>query len=769
MKYTVVTSFPVSQWETYGEKFLKSFIEFWPQEIKLLVFCDGYPLPEGIPQAENIEYFDLLENDNLLEFKERNKQFNGKQNPNGAYNFYEDAIKFCHKVYAQHMAFYIAKESGSDWLIWLDADSVTYNPITIELLDEAYKVNEDGDFPDLTFLGRKNAYATCSSFIGYSVTSPVAQVFIEDFVNYYNSDEVLALRSFADNFVFDRLRTLHEVHGMITRDFTPECHDLEAFELSPLGNHIVHLKGNKKYGSSQYVGKNIDGTRYHDLCRTVQHYKRKNMLEIGTWNGETACSMIQAAFNESDEVHYTGVDLFEDASDETDEKEFNIKKHHTQKSIELKLTALAETYEKLDKKLTFYLMKGDSKEKLKILQDPALCKTYNIQPDFVFIDGGHSEETVLSDYEFCKNIPVIVMDDYYTQDEENRIPAIEFQGTNRLFNNTLGGTDRVGKEGQRRLIIASNDRVANGGFVNLVLIVNDEKLKELPEFHRVPIQVRPRDCVPPDNIQDNVDDNMKIFDGKMVERKHWHDGEAIIVSAGPSMLDELETIRELQNKGGKVVCVKHSHNILIENGIIPWGCVVLDPRPFEGKSTHGIVRKELLKKPHKDTYYFIASMTNIDVTKYLHKKKANIIGWHAYTGALLEKPELEGQQLITGGTCSAMRSVGLMHTLGFRSFHIFGMDCAADGVPEDAEEVDLYGKQKWLKTGILDEETNEEHVFYTTGELLALAQDFEALLQKEGTDMDLHVYGRGMAPTIFRTSKYKNLPPFEEGLYDVGR
>ena len=94
MKYTVVTSFPVSQWETYGEKFLKSFIEFWPKEIKLLVFCDGYPLPEGIPQAENIEYFDLLENDNLLEFKERNKQFNGKQNPNGAYNFYEDAIKF---------------------------------------------------------------------------------------------------------------------------------------------------------------------------------------------------------------------------------------------------------------------------------------------------------------------------------------------------------------------------------------------------------------------------------------------------------------------------------------------------------------------------------------------------------------------------------------------------------------------------------------------------------------------------------------------------
>ena len=134
------------------------------------------------------------------------------------------------------------------------------------------------------------------------------------------------------------------------------------------------------------------------------------------------------------------------------------------------------------------------------------------------------------------------------------------------------------------MIIASSDPVKGGGIVNLVMIVNDPKLGPVPEFHRVPIQVKPRDCVPPDNIQDNVEANMKIFDGKMVDRYHWHDGEAIIVSAGPSMVDDIEKIRELQNKGGKVICVKHSHNILIENDIIPWGCVILDPRPFEGTS-----------------------------------------------------------------------------------------------------------------------------------------------------------------------------------------
>jgi hypothetical protein len=57
--------------------------------------------------------------------------------------------------------------------------------------------------------------------------------------------------------------------------------------------------------------------------------------------------------------------------------------------------------------------------------------------------------------------------------------------------------------------------------------------------------------------------------------------------------------------------------------------------------------------------------------------------------------------------------------------------------------------------------TNTETLFYTTGELLALAQDFETLLEREDdVDMDLFVYGDGMVPTIFNTSKYKVKPDF---------
>ena len=756
-KYTVVTSFPVSNWEIYGQSFMESFIKHWPEEIKLLVYCDGYPLPDDIPTAPNVEYFDLLESDALLEFKERNKQFNGFSKPNSPYNFYEDAVKFSHKVYAQDLAMgKCIEENFKGWLIWLDADSVTYEDITTDLLDSMF----DNEY-DIAYLGRQNAYASCSSLIGYNLNSEVTPVFMSDFVNYYNSDEVLSLRCFADNFVFDRLRTLHEVHGMKSLDYTPECTGLEAFDLCPLGNHIVHLKGKIKYGVNHFVGKNTDGTRYFDLCRIVQHYKRKNILEIGTWNGENASAMIQAAFNESDEVHYTGIDLFTQATEETDKKEFNVKKHYTKKSVEIKLATAAKEYAKQNKKFTYYLMEGDSKEKLKILQDPSLCNMYNIKPDIVFIDGGHSIETVESDYEFCKDIPVIILDDYYTENADGEIPEKEFQGVNRLFQDKLGGTDRTGK--QRRIIVSSSDKVTGGGIANLAVIINDETLENLPDFHRVPVNVQPRDCVPPDNIQDNVLENIKLFEGKIIHRCYWHDGVAVIASAGPSLEETLPQIKELYDKGAKVVCVKHSHNTLIDYGIIPWGCVILDPRPFDGESTHGIVRRELLKTPHPDTKYIVASMTNKEVTQYLYDKGAKIYGWHAFTNALVEMPELQEEVMITGGTCSAMRSIGVMHTLGFRKFHIFGMDCAMDGEPDDPEEKDMYGRTKWVKTGILNEKTKEEKTFYTTGELLALAQDFEALLQKsQSVDMELFVYGKGMVPALFEASDYKTPPKFED-------
>jgi hypothetical protein len=53
---------------------------------------------------------------------------------------------------------------------------------------------------------------------------------------------------------------------------------------------------------------------------------------------------------------------------------------------------------------------------------------------------------------------------------------------------------------------------------------------------------------------------------------------------------------------------------------------------------------------------------------------------------------------VTGGTCSAMRAIGMSHILGFRNFHLFGFDCNIPNVtPEMEKEETEDGKKKYLK------------------------------------------------------------------------
>jgi len=140
-------------------------------------------------------------------------------------------------------------------------------------------------------------------------------------------------------------------------------------------------------------------------------------------------------------------------------------------------------------------------------------------------------------------------------------------------------------------------------------------------------------------------------------------------------------------------------------------------------------------------------MTDPSVTKYLIKKGANIKGWSAYSEALRDKTVKdklkiakdtgieEGETLVSGGTCAAMRTISIAHILGFRNFELFGFDCSVPEVTEEMKKEKTSGKPKYFKV-----ETNGEY-FWTTGELLAMAQDCEKLFDDKNMDMSLKVHG----------------------------
>jgi len=319
-------------------------------------------------------------------------------------------------------------------------------------------------------------------------------------------------------------------------------------------------------------------------------------------------------------------------------------------------------------------------------------------------------------------------------------------------------------EAYGKVVLPSSDPVVGGGITHLCFVAMKEGTPKIPEeLTRVPIVVTPKDSRPKEEIINNVVENKKLIkDFDWIKTSKINNETAIIVSGGDSV-DWFDLKQRIAETDGKVFCVKHSYPKLLEQGIQPFACVILDPRPIDGISTHGVVRKDLFKKVDKETIMLVASMTDPSVTKYLLEQGANIKGWQAYSDALRDmnvKDKIvvdkatgidEGSTLITGGTCAAMRTIAIAHTLGFRNFDLFGFDCS---IPNMTEE---------MKTETTDTEKNKPKYmqvetggtkFWTTGELLAMAQDCEKLFDNVDMDMGINFFGEGtLAAAVWKQSK----------------
>ena len=756
MKYTFVTSFRKESYDVYAKSMLESVIEKWkPTDFKLYVYLEGYDgKSDELPQASFITYCHIEDVEARNNFIERNADKNGRF-AEAPYNYRLDAVRFCNKVYAySDLAFKLIDEEYKGWLAWLDADTITKKRFNAEA---AAKIMIDE--VDMVHLGRTDIDYSETGFTAWNMAFHNAASHIVDIRGAFDTNEVFAYREWTDAFVYTRLLKIYEAHGARVRNLTEGMRGLAAFEQCMLGEFFTHNKGNLKYnGTSPDV---TGPQRYKKLADLVRHYAEGRntftILETGTWNGGRAIEMALAAFEKVDKVHYRGFDLFEDATSKTDEKELNIKQHNSEEAVNKRLLEFSDKMTERGKEFSWMLHKGDTKETLK--------KERRDDVDLAYIDGGHSYETVSSDYNYLSNVPVVVLDNYYTDDGKT-IEDEKHSGTIKTF-------DLI--EGKKKNVLPSSDATSLGWTVHIAVVV-DEKEKSIPEeLTRVPIVVKPKDSMPTDDIQNNIKENIKkIKNFSWVKNYKVTNDHAIIVSGGQVNFLEVKRIQKKYN--AKIFCVKHSYPRLLKNDIRPFGCVVLDPRPLEGESTHGFIRKDLFKKIDPSTLFFIASMTDLSVTDYILERTDNVLGFHAFTDAVRDmsvtdrvkvNEELgieKGALLISGGTCSATRTIGLLDTVGYKNVHLFGFDCSVSEkvAKKGKDEVDGLGNPKYIhvETGGIK--------FWTTGELLALAQDLEKMFEEKNIGMNIKFYGKDtLAAQVFKQSAYnEELIYFQEFLDD---
>ena len=790
MSYKIVTAFDETSLQHSTFHLLNEFKDNWEPSIEFHCYYYNLDLANySLPKAKNIFYHNLMEISDYPDFLKTFAQHNGTEGGKIQYNDILNPLKYIPKVIALTEC---AFDSTNGWLFWLDPSCMNIKNVYQKDIDTIFP--EHSDKLDLV------TFTDMTQIVGFNLDRETPVRLLGDLRGAFISGEFLNYREWHDTFIFDRLKLIYNAHGMNTLEVDPKK--------SIIGDILVNMYDRENFAMRDKDGKRIFKlsetettqdilpSRYKQLADLVRYYKPKTILETGTWNGGRAIEMALAAFQKTDEVHYIGYDLFEDATTETDHEEFNVKPHNTLEAVHKRLVEFSEhVKEKENKEFTFQLTKGNVRE--------TLLKKDIKDVDFALIGSGNSIETVQTEYEILKDVPVVIGDHYFTKEseEDESMPPEKYHGVKHVFDSVKtkkvdqkettkdGWTSFDEKSTTRKHLLPSQDKVAGGGHTHLVVFLHGTTVEDIPnQLKSVPIVVHPRDCVPKDYIKNNIKTNMTLIDPKKWVTKHMaHQQKAILVSAGPYLDYGALKMFIKDNPDAKLLTVKHAYPHLIANDIKPWGCIILDPRPITGVSTHNVVRKDLFKNLDPDTNFFVASMTDPSVTNFFIAKECKIWGWHAFTDSLREESEqgtqIQNQQvkvpddlgipkgatMITGGTCAAMRGIGILHTMGFRNIDLFGFDsCRDEPSKEELTETtgDIEGgevpKPKYIEVSV------NEKKYWTTGELLAMAQDCEKVFQDEGLEGVLNFHGKDtMVADLWEIQQKKKTRPEFEGYYDA--
>ena len=170
-----------------------------------------------------------------------------------------------------------------------------------------------------------------------------------------------------------------------------------------------------------------------------------------------------------------------------------------------------------------------------------------------------------------------------------------------------------------------------------------------------------------EQVRRNVHKNIRFG----VEQVNFHMPQStpiVLCAGGPSLKPNIETVRQQQIEGAEVICVGNAGHLLAGYGIKPNGHILMD----------GMDRNKTFVVPIPDTRYFVASQCDPSVIRSM-KVHNHVYIWHASgppgIREILDKHYGPGNYwLIPGGSYISLRAIALLHVLGYKWIHIYGLD-----------------------------------------------------------------------------------------------
>jgi hypothetical protein len=260
----VVTTCHRQGYEQYGRRMVETFDRYWPKDITLYLYAEGF---QPDIRSDRIVTIDLLDAcPGLVAFKHRhrnNPRAHGreargfrltlrKRHRNSGWFRYKlklarmtwglgyrwDAVRFSHKSFA---VFDARRRCGTNVLCWLDSDVVVFDHVPRPYLEQLMP-------PDclLSYLKRPS-FSECG-FLAYNLMHAHIDDFFAEFEQFYTTDSLFREQEYHDSWLFDVVRKRFEKRQHCRMFDIAEGVGTKVghvFINSSLGRYMDHLKGDR--------------------------------------------------------------------------------------------------------------------------------------------------------------------------------------------------------------------------------------------------------------------------------------------------------------------------------------------------------------------------------------------------------------------------------------------------------------------------------------------------------------------------------------------
>jgi hypothetical protein len=238
-KVLAVTTFNRSYYDGLAKRMVETFIKFWPKEVMLVCYLEDMEKSE-LPSAPNVIGVNVFErcNPNLQNYLD----FIGDHFSRG----------FAYKAFTWIDSARTFKDFNE--VIYLDADVITYKPVTEQWLDNVLPDNNLVAYMGVTMNKGKwkgiDKPHSDSGLYWFNPHHPYAKTFVDRYENIYNShvikEDKTRFPKPNDAYVLIDCILDAEAHGVQCRDFHPERKALSPLKETELGKYFRHFKAARK-------------------------------------------------------------------------------------------------------------------------------------------------------------------------------------------------------------------------------------------------------------------------------------------------------------------------------------------------------------------------------------------------------------------------------------------------------------------------------------------------------------------------------------------